>query len=73
MPSKSETAAITRVLLALVTALDEIDDALVKLALDQDQGVQGNVNKSLLASREARTECLERIQELLSATGGGGD
>jgi hypothetical protein len=70
MASKSETAAITRSLLALVTALDEIDDALVKLALGQDQRLQDDVNKSLSASREARTECLEHIQTLLIAIGG---
>jgi hypothetical protein len=71
MASKSETAAITRVLLALVTAVDELDDALVKFALNQDQRLQDDVNKSLIASREARTQCLEQIQALLSATGGG--
>ena len=71
MASKSETAAITRALLALVAAVDEIDDALVKLALGQDQRLQDDLNKSLIASREARTQCLEHIQALLSLIGGG--
>jgi hypothetical protein len=71
MGSKSETAAITRALLALVTAVDEIDDALVKLALAQDQQLQNDVNKNLVASREARTRCLEHIQALLSLMSGG--
>jgi len=71
MASKPETAAITRALLALVTAVDEIDDALVKLALGQDQRLQDDVNKSLIASREARTQCLEHIQTLLISIGGG--
>ena len=70
MASKSETAAFTRSLLALVTALDEIDDALVKLALGQNQRLQDDVNKSLIASREARTQCLEHIQELPSFISG---
>jgi hypothetical protein len=73
MTSKSETAAITRALLALATAVDEIDDALVKLALSQDQRLQDDVNKNLIVSREARTQCLEHIQELLIVTGGGRD
>ena len=69
MASKSETAAISRALLALVTAVDEIDDALVKLALSQDQQLQTDVNRSLIASREARTQCLEHIETLLSLIG----
>jgi hypothetical protein len=73
MGSKSETAAITRALLALVTAVDEMDDALVKLALGQDQRLQDDVNKSLVASRDARTQCLEHIQTLLGLIGGGGE
>jgi hypothetical protein len=73
MASKSETAALTRALLALVTAVDEIDDALVKLAIAQDQRLQNDVNKSLIASREARAQCLEHIQTLLSVIGGGGE
>jgi hypothetical protein len=68
MAPKSDVAAITRALLALVTAIDEIDDALVKLALSQDQQLQDDINKNLLVSREARTRCLE---ELLIFTGGG--
>ena len=68
MAPKSDAAAITRALLALVTAIDEIDDALVKLALSQDQQLQDDINKNLLVSREARTRCLE---ELLILTGGG--
>jgi hypothetical protein len=66
MTSKSETAAITRALLALVAAVDEIDDALVELAPAQDQRFQDHVK----ASREARTQCLEHIQALLSLMGG---
>jgi hypothetical protein len=69
MVSKTETAAVTRALLALVTAVDEIDDALVKLALGQRS--QDDINKSLIASREARNQCLEHIQALLSLIGGG--
>jgi hypothetical protein len=68
MASKSDTAAITRALVALVTAVDEIDDALVKLALSQDQQLQDDVNRSLLVSREARTRCLEEL--LIFADGG---
>jgi hypothetical protein len=71
MTSKSDAAAITRALLALVTAIDEIDDVLVKLARAQDQQLQQDVNQNLLASREARTQCLEQIQALLSVTVGG--
>jgi hypothetical protein len=66
MVSKSETAEISRALLALVTAVDEIDDALVKLALAQGESLQGDVNKSLIESRKARSECLEHLQTLLS-------
>jgi hypothetical protein len=66
MASKAETAAITRALLALVSAIDEIDDALVELAPAQDQQFRDHVK----ASREARTQCLEHIQALLSLMGG---
>ena len=66
MVSKSEIAAITRTLLALVTAADEMDDAIVKLALGQDEQLQREINKSLTASRDARTQCLEHIQTLLT-------
>jgi hypothetical protein len=69
MASKSEAAAITRALLALVTAVDEMDDALVKLALAQDEQLQREINRSLIASREARTQCLEHIQALLNLMG----
>jgi hypothetical protein len=71
MPSESEIAAITRAIFSLVTAIDEIDDALVKLALGQDKRMQDDVNKSLIASRDARMQCLEQIQTLLSLIGGG--
>ena len=65
MASKLETAAITRALLALVAAVDEIDDALVELSPTQDQKFQDHVK----ASRDARTQCLEHIQELLTLMG----
>jgi hypothetical protein len=65
MASKLETAAITRALLALVAAVDEIDDALVELSPAQDQKFQDHVK----ASREARSQCLEHIQALLTLMG----
>jgi hypothetical protein len=64
MASKSETTAIIRALLSLVTAVDEIDDALVELAPTQDQQFRDHV----LASREARNQCLELIQALVMQT-----
>jgi hypothetical protein len=84
---KSETIAITRALRALVAAIDEMDDAVVKLALSQGQqlqedvnkrlqedvnkSLQEDVNKSLIASREATAQCLVQIQTLLLLMGEG--
>ena len=65
MASRSETVTIARALLALITAVDEMDDALVKLARDKDEQLQEDINQSLIASREARTQCLEYIQKFL--------
>jgi hypothetical protein len=61
MASNSVTTGITRAILALVSAIDEIDDALIVLAGSQDQQFRDHVT----ASREARNQCLEEIQSLL--------
>jgi len=68
MASKSETAAITRALLALVSAIDAIDDALVELVTSQDHQ---RVREHVTVSREARNQCLEEIQRLLILMDGG--
>jgi argininosuccinate lyase len=61
MATQSETTKITRALLALATAVDEIQMALGQLAPAQSQQFQHHVK----ASREAMGQCLEDIHALL--------
>jgi cell fate (sporulation/competence/biofilm development) regulator YlbF (YheA/YmcA/DUF963 family) len=63
MTSLEETATITRALLALLDAVNELDGALLELPEIQDhQPVVDHIK----ASHEARKQCLEQIKVLVS-------
>jgi hypothetical protein len=61
MASNAETTAITRALLALLTAIGELNEAISKLAPPQDEQVFGH----LVASNKARDQCLENIKTVV--------
>jgi len=61
MAVHAETAAVTRALLALLNAIIEIDEALLKLTPSQSQEFLGH----LRASHDARSECYEQVKRLV--------
>jgi hypothetical protein len=67
MDSNVEKTTITRALLALVSAIDEIDDVLVVLATTEDpQELRKQISEHVKVSRKFRDECLEHIQALVN-------
>ena len=73
MASRSETVTIARTLLALISAIDEMDDALVKLTRGQNEQLQHDVNQNLIASRDARAQCMEYSHKLVILMGSSGE
>jgi hypothetical protein len=61
MGSRAEIAAVTRALLALITSVVELDEALLALAPPQNERFLDHIK----ASHEARNKCLEEIKLLL--------
>jgi len=61
MASVTETAAITRALLALLASVTELDGALLELPRTEDQKFSDHIE----ASHKARNDCLEQIKVLV--------
>jgi hypothetical protein len=61
MAVSTQTSAITRALIALLTALVEVDQALLELVPSQNDKFRDHIE----ASHRARDECFQQVKKLV--------